>query len=139
MSLKQKLLDIMEGHPKLVVFITGLGLTIAIGTAVGMFDHSHSVQAIFYPEWGVTVAIFLSILTFDSKDFKKIKLHINANFGSFNWKHKRYLLTTVIDGNFPQEEVWQHYLSNNNDNPDLVGLKQILSKEIKQRKIRYIA
>ena len=46
MSIKQKLLDTIEGHPKLVAFSIGLGLTIAIGTVIGMFDHSHLASAV---------------------------------------------------------------------------------------------
>jgi hypothetical protein len=36
MSVKQRLLNIISAHPKLVTFGIGLVITMAVGTAVGM-------------------------------------------------------------------------------------------------------
>jgi predicted DNA-binding protein with PD1-like motif len=41
LSLKQKLLNAVSAHPKLVTFGIGLAITFAIGTAIGMLDHQH--------------------------------------------------------------------------------------------------
>jgi hypothetical protein len=49
-SIKQKLLNTIAAHPKLFALSIGLALTMAVGTATGMLDHSHSAQAVFYPE-----------------------------------------------------------------------------------------
>jgi hypothetical protein len=40
MSTKQKILNAISTHPKLVTFGIGLAITMAIGTAIGMLDHS---------------------------------------------------------------------------------------------------
>ena len=40
MSLKQKLLNITSSHPNLAIFGIGLAITMAVGTAIGMLDHS---------------------------------------------------------------------------------------------------
>jgi hypothetical protein len=39
MSTKQKILNAISTHPKLVTFAIGLGITMAIGTAIGMLEH----------------------------------------------------------------------------------------------------
>jgi hypothetical protein len=36
MSVKSKIMNVMTAHPKLVTFAIGLGITMAIGTAIGM-------------------------------------------------------------------------------------------------------
>ena len=41
MSTKQKILSAISAHPKFVAFGIGLAITFAIGTAIGMLDHSH--------------------------------------------------------------------------------------------------
>jgi hypothetical protein len=38
MSIKQKLLNAITAHPRLVTLGIGLGITFAIGTAIGMLD-----------------------------------------------------------------------------------------------------
>ena len=48
--MKEKLLNGMASHPKLAALSIGLVLAMAVGTATGMFDHSYSAQAVFYPE-----------------------------------------------------------------------------------------
>jgi hypothetical protein len=40
MSIKDKIMDIVTAHPKLVTFGIGLGITFVIGTAIGMLDHN---------------------------------------------------------------------------------------------------
>ena len=49
-SIKQKLLIAIAAHPKLFALSVGLVLTMAVATATGILDHSHSAQAVFYPE-----------------------------------------------------------------------------------------
>jgi hypothetical protein len=52
-SIKQKLLNSVSEHPKLAALGIGLALTIAVGTTIGMFEHSHFAAAkafVFYPE-----------------------------------------------------------------------------------------
>jgi hypothetical protein len=54
MSIKSKILNAMTAHPKLFTFAIGFGITMAIGTAIGMLDHSHMAYAaraeeIIYP------------------------------------------------------------------------------------------
>jgi ABC-type nickel/cobalt efflux system permease component RcnA len=44
-TIKQKLLNAISAHPKLVTLGIGLALTLAIGTAIGMVDHSHMAFA----------------------------------------------------------------------------------------------
>jgi len=44
MSLKQKLLNTVSAHPKLVTFGLGLAITFAVGAAIGMLD-VHSAAA----------------------------------------------------------------------------------------------
>jgi hypothetical protein len=40
--IKQKLLNAISAHPKLVTLGIGLAITMAVGTAItGMLDHSH--------------------------------------------------------------------------------------------------
>ena len=39
MSIKQKLLNAISAHPKLVTFDIGLVITLAVGTAIGMLDN----------------------------------------------------------------------------------------------------
>jgi hypothetical protein len=45
MSIKQKLLNAVTTHPKLVTFGIGLAITFAIGTAIGMLDHQQAFAA----------------------------------------------------------------------------------------------
>lgn len=45
-TIKQKLLNVISAHPKLVTLGIGLALTMAVGTAIGMLDHSHMAFAI---------------------------------------------------------------------------------------------
>ena len=40
MSVKSRIMNAMAAHPKLATFAVGLGITMAIGTAIGMLDHS---------------------------------------------------------------------------------------------------
>ncbi len=40
MSIKDKIMNIVIGHPKIVMFGIGLGITFAIGLAIGMMDHN---------------------------------------------------------------------------------------------------
>jgi hypothetical protein len=40
MSIKSKIINVMAAHPKIATFAIGLGITMAIGTAIGMLDHS---------------------------------------------------------------------------------------------------
>lgn len=42
MSLKDKIINTIASHPKLVTFGIGLAITFAIGTAIGMFDHKQA-------------------------------------------------------------------------------------------------
>jgi hypothetical protein len=49
-SINEKFLNTIAAHPKLAAISIGLALTMAVGTATGTLDHSHSAQAIFYPE-----------------------------------------------------------------------------------------
>ena len=44
-TIKQKLLNAVAAHPKLAVFGIGLAITMAVGAAVGMLDHSHMAFA----------------------------------------------------------------------------------------------
>jgi hypothetical protein len=46
MSIKHKIMNVMVAHPKLVTFAIGLGITVAIGTAIGMLDHNHIAEAL---------------------------------------------------------------------------------------------
>lgn len=46
MSIKNKIMNAMTVHPKLVTFTVGLGITMAIGTAIGMLDHSQMAFAV---------------------------------------------------------------------------------------------
>ena len=39
MSIKDKIMNIVAAHPKLVMFGIGLGITFTIGTAIGMLNH----------------------------------------------------------------------------------------------------
>jgi hypothetical protein len=41
MSIKDKLLNTVSAHPKVFTLAIGLGVTLAIGTVIGMSDHSH--------------------------------------------------------------------------------------------------
>jgi hypothetical protein len=40
MSLKDKILNVITAHPKLVIFGIGLGITFVIGTAIGMVNNN---------------------------------------------------------------------------------------------------
>jgi hypothetical protein len=42
MSLKDKIVNIITAHPKLVTFGIGLAITFVIGTAIGMVDHNQA-------------------------------------------------------------------------------------------------
>lgn len=46
MPIKDKLLDLVSAHPKLVTLGLGLGLTLVIGIAIGMSAHSHLAFAL---------------------------------------------------------------------------------------------
>jgi hypothetical protein len=41
-SLKEKVLNSITAHPKLVTFGIGLAITFVIGTAIGMVDHNQA-------------------------------------------------------------------------------------------------
>jgi hypothetical protein len=45
MSIKQKILNAIATHPKLATFAIGLAITMAVGAAIGMLDHSHMALA----------------------------------------------------------------------------------------------
>ena len=45
MSIKSKIMNVMAAHPKLVTFAIGFGITMAIGTAIGMLDHGQIASA----------------------------------------------------------------------------------------------
>jgi hypothetical protein len=51
MSIKQKLLNAISAHPKLVTFGIGLAITMAVGTAIGMFEvqQAHAIVATVAP------------------------------------------------------------------------------------------
>jgi hypothetical protein len=42
MSFKDKIMNVITAHPKLVTFGIGLGITFVIGTAIGMVDHNQA-------------------------------------------------------------------------------------------------
>jgi hypothetical protein len=42
MSFKDKIMNILIGHPKLVTLGIGLAITFVIGTAIGMLDHNQA-------------------------------------------------------------------------------------------------
>ena len=41
-SLKQRMLNVVAAHPKVLTFGIGLAITVAIGIAIGMSDQSHT-------------------------------------------------------------------------------------------------
>jgi hypothetical protein len=41
MPFKDKIMNIVSSHPKLVTFSIGLAFTFAIGTIIGMLDYNH--------------------------------------------------------------------------------------------------
>jgi hypothetical protein len=47
MSTKQKIMNVISAHPKLVTLGIGLAITLAIGTAMGMVDvqQAHAIQS----------------------------------------------------------------------------------------------
>ena len=45
MSIKDKIMNIVIGHPKMVTLGIGLGITFAIGLAIGMIDHGQMAFA----------------------------------------------------------------------------------------------
>jgi hypothetical protein len=45
MSIKNKLLNIVTAHPKAVTLAMGLGVTLAVGAAIGTLDNSHMAMA----------------------------------------------------------------------------------------------
>jgi hypothetical protein len=44
--IKQKLRNAVSAHPKLVTLGIGLAIIMAVGTTIGMLDHSHMAFAI---------------------------------------------------------------------------------------------
>jgi hypothetical protein len=42
MSIKDKIMNTISAHPKLVTFGIGLAITFVIGTAIGMVDHNQA-------------------------------------------------------------------------------------------------
>ena len=44
-SLKQRMLNVIAAHPKVLTFGIGLAITVAIGIAIGMSDQSHTAYA----------------------------------------------------------------------------------------------
>jgi uncharacterized membrane protein len=42
MSFKDKIMNIITAHPKLVTFGIGLAITFVIGTAIGMVEHNQA-------------------------------------------------------------------------------------------------
>jgi hypothetical protein len=42
MSLKDKILNMITAHPKLVTFGIGLAITFVIGAVIGMLDHNQA-------------------------------------------------------------------------------------------------
>jgi hypothetical protein len=42
MSFKDKIMNVVIGHPKLVTFAIGFAVTFAIGTIIGMLDHNQA-------------------------------------------------------------------------------------------------
>jgi hypothetical protein len=50
MSIKQKLLNAISAHPKLVTFGIGLAVTMAIGAAIGMVQvqEAHAANAVCF-------------------------------------------------------------------------------------------
>ncbi len=45
MSFKDKIMNIVTAHPRLVTFGIGLAITFVIGTAIGMIDHQQVFAA----------------------------------------------------------------------------------------------
>ena len=45
MSLKDKIMNMVTAHPKLVTLGIGLAITFVIGTAIGMVDHQSAYAA----------------------------------------------------------------------------------------------
>jgi uncharacterized membrane protein len=52
MSLKDKIMNIITAHPKLVTFGIGLAITFVIGTAIGMLDHQQVFAVIAHDNSG---------------------------------------------------------------------------------------
>jgi hypothetical protein len=50
MSLKDKIVNIVIAHPKLVTLGIGLAITFVIGTAIGMIQHNAVFAAISYDD-----------------------------------------------------------------------------------------
>jgi hypothetical protein len=46
MSIKDKIMNIVTAHPKLVTFAIGFGITFVIGTAIGLVDHQQVFASI---------------------------------------------------------------------------------------------
>jgi uncharacterized membrane protein len=42
MSIKDKIMNMLIGHPNLVMFAIGFAVTFVIGTAIGMLDHNQA-------------------------------------------------------------------------------------------------
>jgi uncharacterized membrane protein len=42
MSFKDKIMNIITAHPKLVTFAIGLAITFVLGTVIGMLDHNQA-------------------------------------------------------------------------------------------------
>ncbi len=45
MSLKDKIMNVLVAHPKLVTFGIGMAITFVVGTVIGMFDTHFSILA----------------------------------------------------------------------------------------------
>ena len=45
-SLKEKMIDAITAHPKLVTLGIGLAITFVVGTAIGMLDHNQVFASI---------------------------------------------------------------------------------------------
>ena len=41
MPFKDKIMNILTAHPKMVTFAIGFGITVTIGTAIGMLEQGH--------------------------------------------------------------------------------------------------
>ena len=46
MPLKDKIINTITAHPKMVTFGIGLAITFVIGTVIGMFDHGQLANAV---------------------------------------------------------------------------------------------
>jgi hypothetical protein len=46
-TLKEKVLNTITAHPKLVTLGIGLAITFVVGTAIGMIDHNNIPEALY--------------------------------------------------------------------------------------------